>query len=443
MSQSKPGQSTYGRTRQRAWWRGRAAVGLALVMLLLFSGTALAAEVLSGDRYILPRGEVINDDLYVTGSEVIIDGTVEGDLVVAGGYVEINGVVTGDLLAAGGAVVVSGAVRDDVRAAGGSVILSGSVGDDFFAAAGGGWAGMVPMPVMGMQGRSVPQGLQISASSTIGGDAYVAGGQGLIAGTIGRNLSAGMGSLTFSGRVAGDADLNAQALTVAESAVVQGELRYSTTGDTAIPEGVAAEVEQKPQQTTAPVTETRNPIWGFLRWLLRTALILAGYLLAGWLLWTFAPRQVASQAAVLEARPMEAGILGLLAVVAVVPVGAALTFLASIFWGWPGGIILVTFVLGLVALLWLLSPLVVGLWVGRKIGEMTGAVDGELPRLLVGVAVIVLAARILSVIPCAGDLAFQVIYLASLALSVGSWFVARRRPPQEPALLPTPVSTAA
>jgi hypothetical protein len=74
---------------------------------------------------------------------------------------------------------------------------------------------------------------------------------------------------------------------------------------------------------------------------------------------------------------------------------------------------------------------------------MTGAVDGELPRLLVGVAVIVLAARILSVIPCAGDLAFQVIYLASLALSVGSWFVARRRPPQEPALLPTPVSTAA
>ena len=121
----------------RPWWRGRAVVGLVLTLLLLFSGTALAAEITGGEAYVLPRGQVINDDWVVSGGEVIIDGTVEGDLVVAGGYVEVNGVVMGDLLAAGGAVVVAGAVQDDVRVAGGGVILSGSVGDDLFAAAGG------------------------------------------------------------------------------------------------------------------------------------------------------------------------------------------------------------------------------------------------------------------------------------------------------------------
>jgi hypothetical protein len=68
--------------------------------------------------------------------------------------------------------------------------------------------------------------------------------------------------------------------------------------------------------------------------------------------------------------------------------------------------------------------------------------QGELPHLLLGIAVIVLVARVLTVIPCIGDLIFQGIFLASLALSVGSWFLARRRPPQEPALLPAPVVPA-
>ena len=73
------------RRRHTTWWRQRTAVGLAMLMALLLSGTALAAEVVEGDPYILPRGTVLNDDLYVAGSEVIIDGTVEGDLVVAAG----------------------------------------------------------------------------------------------------------------------------------------------------------------------------------------------------------------------------------------------------------------------------------------------------------------------------------------------------------------------
>ncbi len=249
-----------------SWWRGRIAIGTAMVMLLLFSGTAFAAEIMSGDPYILPRGEVVKDDLYVTGSEVIIDGTVEGDVVVAAGYVEINGVVMGDLLAAGGSVIVTGNVQDDVRAAGGAVILSGRVGDDFFAAAGGGWPGVMMVPIGSTQSqwRSAPQGLQINAGSSIGGDAIVAGGQGSIAGSIGSNLAAGMSSLTFSGKVAGDANLSAQNLTVLEGAVVQGELSYSSDGETVVPEGVAVSVVQRPSSQDTSVTSASNPDLGLL-----------------------------------------------------------------------------------------------------------------------------------------------------------------------------------
>lgn len=436
--------------KQSPWWRGRMAVGLVTTLLLLFSGTTIsiarAAEVASGDQYILPRGEVLQDDLYVAGGEVIIDGTVEGDVVAAGGYVEINGVVMGDLLAAGGAVVVTGNIQDDVRAAGGAVILSGSVGDDFVAAAGGGWPGVmtVPMGTMRIGDRNVPQGLQINAGSTIGGDAYLAGGQGTINGSIGSDLSAGMGTLILGGQVAGDANLDAENLTVLDSAIVQGELSYSTPSDTAIPEGVAASVVERPDRAATTVTNAPNPIWGFFGWLLRTALLLAGYLLVGWLVWSLAPRQITDPVAVMEARPMEAGILGLLAAVAVVPVAAALTFLGVLFWGWfPGGAIMLTFVFSLAAFVWLFSPVVTGLWVGRKLAELTGAAKGELPQLLLGIAAIVLVGRLLTVVPCIGDLAFQVVFLGSFALTVGSWFVAKRRPPQAPALLPAPIVPAA
>lgn len=438
MSKSKSNRSLCRPTRRHPWWRQPFALGMALLLALLFSGTALAAEVLSGDPYILPRGEVVRDDLYVTGSEVIIDGTIEGDLVVAAGYVEVNGVVMGDLLAAGAAVVIAGTIQDDVRAAGASVILSGSVGDDFFGAAGGGWPGMMAMPMATMQidNRNVPLGLQIGSGASIGGDAFVAGGQGTVTGSIGGNLAAGMGTLVLAGRVAGDADLSAQSLTVRESTVVQGELRYSTPGETIIPEGVAASVVERPVDDTTPLEPARNPVGEFFWWLLRTALILAGYLLAGWLLWSFAPRQITNPVAVMETRPMEAGIIGLLVAVAAVPVGVALTFLGGLFWGWfPGGAIMLTFIVGLLAIIWLLSPLITGLWVGRKIGQWAG-VDAELPRLLLGIAAIVLVARLLTVIPCAGDLAFQVIFLASFALSVGGWLLARRRPPEEAALVP-------
>ena len=439
-------RSKFNRHQQRSWWRGRMAIGLALVMTLLFAGTALAAEVLGGEAYVLPRGEVVNDDLYVTGGEVIIDGTVEGDLVVTGGYVEVNGVVMGDLLAAGGAVVIAGSVQDDVRAAGGAVILSGSVGDDFFAAAGGGWPGAAVIPLAGVpgQGRNIPQGMQISAGSTIGGDAYIAGGAGTIAGAIGGNLFVGMGNLTFAGRVAGDADLNAQSLTVADGAVVQGELRFATESETAVPDGVSSSVVEQSSNRETTVTPTRSPIRGFFQWLLRTVLVLAGYLLSGWLLWSFAQRQITTPVVVMTARPMEAGIIGLLVIVAVVPVGAALTFLAILFWGWfPGGLIMASFIFGLVSLLWLLSPLVVGLWVGRKVGELTGLGDGELAHLLIGIAVIVLVGRLLLVVPCVGALTFQVMYLASLALSIGAWFLARRRPPADTNLLSASAAPAA
>lgn len=432
------------RTQQtRSRWsvlgrRYHTALLLAGLILLMFSATALAAEFAGGDAYVLPRGQVINDDLYATGGEIIIDGTVEGDLVVAGGYIEVNGVVMGDLIAAGGAVIVAGTVQDDVRAAGAAVIISGSVGDDLLASGGGGFFGSRVIPLE-FEGRSVPMGLQVTSSATVGGDVYVGGGDVTLAGAVGGDLGVGANTATFSGRVAGDAALYAATLSVAETARVQGQLRYASRSEAPVPEGVAATVMREPWQEVEVAAEAaeRSVVWDALRWLLRTALLILGLALVGWLFWAFARRPLERQSAVLDARPAEAGLYGLLVAVAIVPVSAALVFLAVLFWGWfPGGFVMLGFTFGLFGLLWLFSPIVVGLWIGRKLTAGMDAARGDLPSLLIGVVAIVLLGRVLQLIPCVGELAYRAIYLVSFALAVGSWLLARRRDAALPAGAP-------
>ncbi len=409
--------------------RYRVALGLAAVVLLLWAGTAVAAEVAGGDTYHLPRGEVVADDLYVSGDEVIIDGTVNGDLVAAGGYVEVNGVVTGDLIAVGGAVVVNGAVQDDARLAGGGIIVAGSVGDDLFVAGGGGgWPGAFAIP-MTIGKRTLPQGIQLMPQAAVSGDAYLAGGQGTLAGSVGGDLWVGMGAAVFTGHVAGDATLNAQTLTVGDAAQVQGTLTTSSANAVAVPEGVAAAVRQEAVKQGAAVETPRNPVVSALWWLLRTVLLLLGLAVIGWVVWRLAPRAIAGPAAVMEERPVVAALYGLLAAVAVLPLSAALVFLAILVWNWfPGGVVMAAFTFGLSALVWLVSPVVTGLWLGRKLSAALGIVRGDLATLLLGIATIVVVGRLIALIPCVGDLTSGAIYMLSFALAVGSCLLARQRP---------------
>lgn len=406
--------------------RYRLALLLAGFVTLLFTGTALAAETAGGDTYILPRGQVISDDLYVGAGEVLIQGTVEGDLVATGGYIEVSGVIMGDVIATGGGIVISGAVQDDARLAGGGIVVSGSIGDDLFAAGGGGWPGASYMPIR-IGDRQIAQGVQLPAGATVGGDAYLVGGAGAIAGSVGGNLFAGMNQLVFAGQVAGDADLNAATLTIGEASQVQGTLRYSTSGESSVSEEVAANVERQPWESQNQVRE-RKPVRGFLWWVVRSAVMVVGLSVIGWLSLTFFPNTIRTPVAAMTREPAESGILGMVAAVVFLPLAFALVFLSILIWGWfPGGLVMAAMLFGLVGVIWLISPALTGLWLGRKLGEMTGTVQGDLPAMLLGIALIVLVGRLLALVPCVGELAYRVIYLLSFVLAVGSWLLVQRR----------------
>ena len=107
-----------------------------LAVLLVASPAWGEVETRSGQEVRIGPDEVVEDDLYVTANEVVVDGTVEGDLVAFGRSITVNGTVEGDLIAAGQTVEVGGTVEDDARIAGQALLLGegANVGDDLLAA---------------------------------------------------------------------------------------------------------------------------------------------------------------------------------------------------------------------------------------------------------------------------------------------------------------------
>jgi hypothetical protein len=221
--------------------------------LLGRTGITQAAQFRSGEKVIVKEDETVEEDLYVAGGEVIVDGTIEGDLVVFAGQVTVNGLVIGDLIAAGGTVLLNGTVDDDIRVAGGVLKLGtgAEVADDVVAA--------------GLSAETENDG-------SIDGSVYYVGYEAKFAGSIGESLTAAMAHCELSGVVQGDVLLGLDpgkdfspllkllpalpvpmpavpaGLTVAPSTEINGSLAYRSPSEGNIDEGadIAGGIEYEP-----------------------------------------------------------------------------------------------------------------------------------------------------------------------------------------------------
>jgi len=125
------------------------------------------------------------------------------------------------------------------------------------------------------------------------------GGSGSIDGTIGRNLWLGMGTATLAAKVAGDAAIASESISVADTAKIAGAVRYTSSAPNPALEAIATTAVYTP-----PTPEQRpDPLATALAWLLRTALVLAGFALLAWLIMRLAPRLLTGPASVLAAQP--------------------------------------------------------------------------------------------------------------------------------------------
>jgi hypothetical protein len=205
-----------------------------LIVSILMFVPVHAADARSGQNVDVSAGEVVNDDLYLAGSEITVDGTVNGDIVAVGNRVTINGTVSGSVTAAAATITINGTVGNSIRAGGGTVILNGKAGNDLVAIAGQ---------------------VTISSLSNIGRDLLVNAGNVDVNGPVTRNILCNASSLTLGSRVGGNIKAQATEVKLGPSAIVAGNLEYTSPDEASMAAGAAVNGQVKhvvPVKAPAP-----------------------------------------------------------------------------------------------------------------------------------------------------------------------------------------------
>ncbi len=349
---------------------------LLLVLVLIFPHAGLAD--FDADESISKRGS-INDDYYAAGGTIDIDAEIIGDAIIAGGELFIGHHIHGDLLAAGGQLILRGKIDDDARVSGGEIILNADIGDDLAASGGE---------------------IRIEPEVIIGGDAWLAGGEVIMAGTVNKDLKIAGGKVVLSGTVFGDVELEGGEIEVLKTAVIEGDLHYrsNTEGGIHSEAKIAGEIHYEEP-------EWDHSFGGFSLFMSLTLIIAAGLLY-----WLF-PGFTLSSAGRIKSSSWKSLGLGF-ALLVLTPVTAVL--LMSIVIGvWVGLSILALYFIALLVG-FLISCFFIGDWAARLVNK---EVDSTGKRIL-WVAITIVVVGLMQLIPVIGALVIVVLLLAGLGAGV-------------------------
>lgn len=181
---------------------------LALTCGALLLPAPVLASTASSNLVLVRDTDVVHEDLYASGNQIIIRGVIEGDLVASAfESVVVEGKVEGDIVAIAGIVDIRGEVGGSVRVVADRISVSGIVGGDVVGTA-----------------------RTISISGSVANDVLVLTGTSTISGSVGRDARmVTLQGVTVSGHVERDLESNGP-LTVSDGASVGGDVRYRGEG---------------------------------------------------------------------------------------------------------------------------------------------------------------------------------------------------------------------
>ncbi|MFC1972645.1 hypothetical protein ACFLVE_04505 [Chloroflexota bacterium] len=310
---------------------------MAAILIVMF-GTVfaavpvLAADLRSGDTITVAIGEVVDGDLYVAGSDIIIDGTVNGDIFGVGRSLTINGIVNGGVSFAGQTLTVNGEITGGARLAGTDINVNGNIDGDLLAG-----------------GTNV----NVTSKAQIGGDLLFGASTVRINGPVEGYIRGAGNEVTIANGVGGDIELGVDHLTVTSAANLQGNLTYTSENEADIQPG-----SQIGGTTTHKVPEVKEPAKaGPLSGIVGKIVAFLMTLLAGIVIILAAPRRAASVAASIRRKPWLSLGWGAI-IVCATPIAAIITFITVV--GVPVGLI----GLAVYGIAIYLSQIAVGLFIG-------------------------------------------------------------------------------
>ncbi len=175
-----------------------------LMLFLLIANIASAISIKTGTE-VNTLNQKINENYYVAGGSVNLEGEYERDVFIAGGDITVSGQINGDLTVIGGETRINGKVLGDTRIIGGRAIISGEVFGDLFIT-----SGKVDL----MSGAKI-LGESIFVTAEMNQSAKLENTVKILAGAI-----------FLDGIIASTTDITTQKIVVGESAEISGDLRY-------------------------------------------------------------------------------------------------------------------------------------------------------------------------------------------------------------------------
>ena len=350
--------------------------GLFFGLMFIFPLTSFSDS--DADETVTKRGTV-DDDYYAAGGVVDVDAEVSGDVIVAGGELYIGHRIDGDIMAAGGTVKIRGEVKDDVRISGGDLYIDANIGDDLALAGGS---------------------ITVSPGSTIGGKAWLAGGDVHMAGTINQDLKITAGNIRLSGTVHGDVELEGGKIQILESAQIDGKLSYKSPEEGNIDSAARITGKVTYEAMEWDYSERGSGI------LFSLTLMVAGISL----FWLF-PKFTLSSVQRITADPWKSVGLGLVLFLVTPIVAVILMFL--VFGVWIGLTVLALYCVAL-----LLGFLIACFFLGDRGAKIMKTDLNTTGRRIISVTLAIILIGFLSIIPVLGGLLLFILLLLGLGAGV-------------------------
>jgi cytoskeletal protein CcmA (bactofilin family) len=340
--------------------RTTSVVMMTFVWLVVLALPAQAAVIVTdADRYVLPKGEILENDLIVGGNSVRIEGTLDGDLIFGGQSVIVDGRVTGDVIAFCQRVEINGQVDGSVR-----------TGSQF-------------LDLRGIVGRNVTSGgekIELHPEGVVKGSVTAGGERVLLDGKTGRDLLLGAEVSKINGNIGGGLLMGGKSLTIGPDASIEGDAKFYGLEEPEVsPQArLASPVEIQIQEETPTWKSGNTYLKGILKW--------AAAFVFGLVIFLVSPhpfRQVVDS----SAKYGMAMLIGAAALVAV-PIVAVIVCLTLV--GLPIGLTaILLYVVAIYA-----AQVFVGAWLGKEILGSATTQGQALSQLALGLAIIHIAGYI-------------------------------------------------
>ncbi len=180
---------------------------------LLIAAGAQATSVESGGDIHISNLHHIEDDLYIFGSNVTVDGRIDGDLAVGAYEFYSNGEVTESENVFAYKLHHTGTVGNSLRAFANTVIIDGKVGRSVMLFA---------------------YDSHIDEGAVIERDVSIAGYSVHVDGVVKRNVEVNSDRIFISGDIGGNVNLVGKEITISPPAVIRGNLTYTCKNEVAI-----------------------------------------------------------------------------------------------------------------------------------------------------------------------------------------------------------------